>query len=221
MIPIDNIPKDLHDALNKFSDWFFEQDRSHMKIRGSGADAEYHCSLEYLKKRQQEGHSGYPDALRGIDMQTLKGFDLDTFYPMMQKVDVTIKNYICARNCAIKMYYPEDGYIDWHTNENAYGYNALFTYSRTGDGAFVFQNPSTKEIITIPDKKGWNMKVGLYDKHDGAPLWHAAWTRCERLTWGYIIDEMGWENLVEELQIDTSPLQEMYGGMPSFRKLPV
>ncbi len=217
MIAVENIPDELLTVLNGFSKWFFEQDRSTFNIRGKDFDAEYYCSTEYLDKRQRDGHSGYPDGSRGIDFQMMKGFDLEVFYPKLQQVDTAIKNFICSRRCAIKMYYPADGFIDWHTNENAYGYNVLFTYSQTGEGAFLYQNPQTKEIVTIPDKKGWNMKVGLYDKQDGAPLWHAAWTKSERLTWGYILDELGWENLIEELETDTSPLETMYGTMPSFR----
>lgn len=221
MIPVEKIPSELLKVLDSFSDWFFQQDRSAFDLRGKTTNAEYYCSQEYLEKRQREGHSGYPDGAKGIDFQMMRGFDLEKFYPKIQEVDTAIKTFICSRRCALKMYYPADGFIDWHTNENAYGYNVLFTYSLTGDGAFLYQNPTTKEIVTIPDKQGWNMKVGLYDKHDGAPLWHAAWTNSERLTWGYILDELGWENLVEELELDTTPLQQMYGEMPSFRSLSV
>lgn len=219
MIVVDNIPEEILKPLTEFSNWFFQQDRTKFDMRDFGINREEAVSTAYLNAQQQKGESleGYPACAYGIDFQEMKGFDLDVFYPKITQIDTTIRNYLSAKCCAIKMYYPAGGFIDWHTNANAYGYNALFTYSQTGDGAFLYQDPSTKQIVELKDKRGWNMKVGLYDKQGGAPLWHAAYTECERLTWGYVIDQLGWDNLVEELNLDISPLEAMVGELPSFR----
>lgn len=211
MIPVDNIPDELLNGLNKFSDWFFKQDLNELEIVGKDLDADYFCSLDYLKLRQEEGNAGFPDKSKGIDMTSMVGYNLDIFRPKITELDNTIKNFICSRSCALKMYYPESGFIDWHTNENASGYNALFTYSLKGDGAFMYQHPRTKNIVTIPDKQGWNMKVGMYDRHDGLPLWHAAYTKCERLTWGYILDKSGWDMLIDEIGVDCNAMADIYG----------
>lgn len=217
MIVVDNIPNEILGELNKFTDWFFQQDRSGFKIKTFDMTLEQATSVEYLKNQQEKKLEGYPERACGLDFNNMTGFDTQTFYPQIAEIDTVIRNYICARNSAIKIYYPAGGYIDWHTNANAYGYNVLLTYSRTGEGAFLYQHPKTKEIVTLPDKPGWNMKVGLYDTHHGSPLWHAAWTGCERMTWGYILDDYGWANLVEEINMDLSPLIEMYGDLPDFK----
>jgi len=224
MIPVDTIPTELLDNLTNFSDWFFKQDRTQLKLNGADLDSEYFCSLEYLKARQTEGHSGYPDSVKGVDMNIMSGYDVDVYQPKILKLDTEIKNFICSRSCALKMYYPAGGFIDWHTNENASGYNVLLTYSVEGKGAFVYQHPVTKAIVTIPDKQGWNMKVGMYDRHDGSPLWHAAYTECERLTWAYILDQSGWDALVDELAVDRNIIDSLYGTVdnrPAFTSLAV
>lgn len=224
MISVSNIPSELLDSLNKFSDWFFEQDRNTLKIAGADLDSKEFCSVEYLNKRQTQGHSGFPDSAKGIDMNMMCGYDLDQYQSKLTELDTDIKNFICSRTCALKMYYPTNGFIDWHTNENASGYNVLFTYSVDGRGAFVYQHPRTKEIVTIPDKLGWSMKVGMYDRHDGLPLWHAAYTECERLTWAYILDQSGWDILVDEIGVDKTNISDVYGQVgdrPAFSSLAV
>lgn len=219
MIAVENIPDEIHEVLTTFSDWFFEQDRSGFKVDQGSITSQEAVSIEYLHQQQQKKQSGFPTCANGIDFQHLHGFDLDKFYPAITEADFNIKTFLGAENCALKMYYPAGGYIDWHTNANAFGYNTLFTYSKEGDGAFLYQNPLTKEIITIPDKKGWNMKIGIYDVHGGSPLWHSAYTNCERLTWAYILNQVGWNNLIEELQVDITPLVDMFGGqLPSYKK---
>jgi len=218
MIAVDVIPSEILTELDEFADWLFQQDRSGFKVRDFGVSQQEAVSLEYLAKMQAKDPDGYPACSQGLDFNEMCGFDVEKFYPRITEIDTSIRAFLGARTCALKMYYPAGGFIDWHTNANAFGYNVLFTYSTEGDGAFMYQNPKTKEIVTIPDKKGWNMKVGVYDKHDGLPLWHAAYTNCERLTWGYILDEMGWENLVEEINIDMAPLNAMYDGLPQFKK---
>lgn len=220
MIAVEHIPDEIHDVLKNFSDWFFTQDRTNFVYHKNAEPItrEEAVSVEYLKKQQSRDLDGFPVCSEGIDFQNMHGFDLDTFYPAITEADFEIKSFLAAKTCAIKMYYPAGGYIDWHTNANAFGYNTLFTYSLTGDGAFLYQNPLTKEVVTIPDKQGWNMKIGVYDVHGGSPLWHAAYTNCERLTWGYILDQVGWDNLIEELDVDISPLADMFGGqMPSYK----
>lgn len=215
---IDDVPADLLEDLNKMSTWFFEQDRSKFELKPSKITWQEGTSIEYLHKQQAKSEiSGFPEAACGLDFNiVMEGYDLDTFRPKLIKADTALRSYLSGRSCALKMYYPAGGFIDWHTNANAYGFNVLLTYSLTGEGAFMYQHPLTKEIITLEDKPGWTMKVGMYDKPGGAPLWHCAYTQCERLNWGYILDERGWANLVEELNIDLAEMESIYGPLPSF-----
>jgi hypothetical protein len=219
MIAIDVIPEEILEELNTFSDWFFQQDRSNFVMqRGEEPITQQEAvSIEYLRRQQGKNLEGFPVCSDGIDFNSMKGFDLEKFYPAIRNADNAIKTFLGARSCALKMYYPAGGFIDWHTNANAFGYNVLFSYSVNGDGAFLYQNPKTKEVVTIHDHPGWNMKIGLYDVDGGNPLWHAAYTHCERLTWGYILDQRGWHSLVDELGVDLTPLEEMYSGLPDFK----
>jgi hypothetical protein len=67
----------------------------------------------------------------------------------------------------------------------------------------------------MPDRKGWSCKVGYYDIVDGNPLWHAAWTGCNRLNWAYIIHPALWASLAEELEIDIDAITNIFGRDPT------
>lgn len=220
MIMIENIPEDLLQDLNEFSTWFFAQNHSSLEFAGKNLDYRDYVSAEALKQQQnkQLEKFGYPKDARGIDFNSPESeYDFDIFQNKMVEYDMKFRSFLGAKYCALKMFYPEGGFIDWHTNANAFGYNVLLTYSKTGDGAFFYQHPITKEIVELHDKPGWTMKVGMYDKPGGAPLWHCAYTNCERLNWGYVMPDNGWENLVEELNINIEDMEAVYGPLPKLK----
>jgi hypothetical protein len=66
-----------------------------------------------------------------------------------------------SRN-ALSTVYPKDGYMAWHNNHDAPGYNVLFSWTENGKGFFRYQDPTSKEIVTINDKPGWTCKVGYF-----------------------------------------------------------
>ena len=83
-------------------------------------------------------------------------------------------------------YYPNKGYIGWHHNGDASGWNVLFTYSQDGDGFLKYRDTETGEIVTLPDPKGWSAKMGYYPSLEEVPkdklFWHCAYTEKERIT---------------------------------------
>ena len=110
------------------------------------------------------------------------------------------------------MFYPENGYIAWHTNWNVPGFNCLFTWNPTGQGYWRHLDSSTQEpgsIIPDPDKHlvhmqdvpGWHCKLGYYGKKEehNKIMWHAAYGG-PRITLGWVVfDENIWEDIIEEL----------------------
>jgi hypothetical protein len=84
-------------------------------------------------------------------------------------------------------WYPNKGYMDWHTNEDNTGYRIYIVYSENGDSFFRYMDPLTEEIITSYDNPGWNMrsfKVGGYNK----PLWHCVLSNTDRISLGFNIN---------------------------------
>ena len=125
---------------------------------------------------------------------------VDTF----QEYRHELVEYLGARNSAVAMWYPKNGYMSWHNNANASGYNILISYNKTGDGWFRYQDPTTKEIVTLQDRPGWAVKVGYFGSF-GEPdkiFWHCPNTFNEdRLSFGFVLPhrEM-WEMMIEDIR---------------------
>lgn len=217
MIFANKLPADVEQQLNKFSDWFFAEDlTTGITFSDKKLDTQYAVSNEYLDlMRARENNVGYPEEAYGIDMKDLSKFDTTRFHTQVAELDKCLKDFTGSRTNALKMFYPPGGYIGWHNNANAPGYNILFTYSETGEGDFRYIHPQTGELVIMEDRKGWSCKVGYYDIVEGKPLWHAAWTGCNRLNWGYIIHPMLWADMANELGIDVNAISDIFGRDPA------
>ena len=207
------IPSQIEKKLYEFSDWFFSQDLNNIPIKEKVLDTQYAVSVEYLNEmKSRENNVGFPEESFGYDFKML---DHDkSFNQKMIELDKTLMSFTGSNQNALKMYYPKGGYIGWHNNANAPGYNVLFTYSETGEGDFRYINPVTGELVIMPDKKGWSCKIGYYDTIKGNPLWHAAWTNCNRLNWAYIIHPILWEDFAKEIGVDQNAICEIIGRRP-------
>jgi hypothetical protein len=122
----------------------------------------------------------------------------------LKKLDTELLAWSGCRNNAVKMLYPKGGYMGWHHNANAAGYNILLSWSEKGLGFFRYQDPITKEIVTMQDTPGWTCKVGYYGRFDepNRTYWHCASAEHEeRFTLGYIIPHEGmWNDMTEDIQ---------------------
>ena len=111
-------------------------------------------------------------------------------------------NYIGSPHNALTMFYPEEGFIGWHHNGRAPGYNFLMTYSVDGDGYFKYYNQQTKEFTVLQDVPGWNFRFGYYNdiRYEIDNLfWHTAYTKKPRLTIGWVVKHREiWKSLIEE-----------------------
>lgn len=217
MIFASQLPDDLTQSLYDFSDWFFQQDLEHLvRLRPKKLETQYAVSDSYLDQmRSKKDNVGFPEETYGADFRDVEVYDTNHFYDRVKRLDNELMQFVGSRNNALKMYYPPGGYIGWHNNANAPGYNILFTYSETGEGDFRYIHPQTNETIIMPDKKGWSCKVGYYDAIGGQPLWHAAWTNCNRLNWAYIIHPLLWVDLADELGINVDAIANIIGKDPA------
>ena len=161
-------------------------------------------SAEYLREamRHDWRHYGYPQGVWGFGMTAPHHRDPEPVERLRDKIGMIIRRLGVQRNALI-MGYPDDGYIGWHHNGNAPGYNILFTYSQDGDGNFSFWDHDTKSIVKLQDQPGWNVRVGYYPNErteKGKEFWHMAETKKQRVTIAFVIDhkEM-WKDMISEI----------------------
>ena len=172
-------------------------------------------------------HDGFPPDSFGYDLNepTLKktlGHEghrftpeekewIQTYIKKSQELDDTLGAYIGYKFCALKMYYPSDGYIAWHTNWNVPGFNCLFTWGdgngywrhldSTKEEAGSIQPDPDKHLVHMQDVPGWHCKLGYYGKKEehNKIMWHSAYGG-PRITLGWVVfDEHIWEDIIEEL----------------------
>jgi len=227
---------DLLEILNKYSN-FISENRPDKNLpnwpnlKGKfyrEGRPEFSTSLECLKSMPHDEHNGFPPDSYGYDLNepTLKRtleLEGDRFTPeekkwmqtyieKSQELDDELGTYIGYKFCALKMFYPEDGYIAWHTNWNVPGFNCLFTWNPTGQGYWrnldstqekegsILPDPDTK-LVHMDDPVGWHCKLGYYGKkeeHDKI-MWHSAFGG-PRITLGWVVfDQNIWDDIVDEL----------------------
>jgi len=163
----------------------------------------------YLKER----HEGYPEyaALYPVkpDHHRSGSREGDSEYrDVFNKLNNKLRLELGVDASALTALYPPEGFIDWHNNANASSFNVIFTWSEKGDGFFKWYDIENDKIITMKDKKGWSCKVGYfagYDDRLGRPLrYHCAYTRCWRMTLGFMLgrDEEYWEDMIDYIQCE-------------------
>ena len=132
-----------------------------------------------------------PEHYRGDDPQYAKDF---------VEIDMALKTELGIASNALSQLYPPEGFIAWHNNANAVGYNLIFTWSETGEGWFKYLDKYGNEIL-ITDKKGWSLKAGYFgDYDDGQVCYHTAYTKCWRLTQSFVVhpdDVDYWQDCID------------------------
>lgn len=119
---------------------------------------------------------------------------------------------IGAERNALFMVYPPGGYIGWHHNGNAPGYNVLFTHNDTDQGWFKYRDATTGNIVTMQDTPGWSCKVGYFaswaDGDSDTLFWHTAHNDTWRRTIAFVTpDRDMWLAMIDQIadgDIDTS-----------------
>lgn len=197
---------ELMEILDPFVDWFYSIDRSKIKLNGEPDIEEKYTNPEWLEESKkipvdQQGGEGFPKKVYGVDMLT--SISPADYMKKFNAISSDLNNWFGSKYCAVQMYYPENGFMDWHNNGNASGYNILLSHSTKGTGYFRYQEPSSGGILTLDDEPGWNIKTGYYGSHEEPDklIWHCARTYdSERITFGYVIpDKNMWEMMIEDI----------------------
>ena len=226
MTPVYEIQSEILTLLNEWKDFVWSIDAPALLTRKGKffkeERSEYATSIECLKSMDHESHDGFPPDSHGYDFNQMATWikdghvkDLDLGQKILEKshwLDNELGGILGTRFCALKMWYPKDGYIAWHNNWNVPGYNILFTYTPNGNGFWRNINPSGStgaintpiedNLVHIPDVPGWHMKTGYYGKKTEPEkiMWHSAYSGEPRLTLGYVIfEEKLWKMMIEEI----------------------
>ncbi|WP_234775673.1 hypothetical protein [Paraburkholderia tropica] len=82
------------------------------------------------------------------------------------------------------VWYPRNGFMGWHTNNNLPGLRLYLTYADEMEMSFFrYMDPVTRKIITSFDKKGWALRLFCIPQ-DGF-FWHCVYSDCNRYSLGW------------------------------------
>lgn len=219
-VPIKN--KYILESLDKFL-WYYDNReliKNNLRLHGSSQDQDKFTNADYRDSivRMAERHDGFPEDCHAYALKVDRIEHLQSsaheqravFVEKYSKLNEELASTICVRNNALTQLYPPGGFISWHNNANAPGYNFIFSWSETGDGSFSYIDGKTGEEVVMQDNKGWNCKAGYFgfygDSWDKL-CYHSAKTNCWRLTVSFILDmhETGMgmqQEVIEEIMSD-------------------
>lgn len=210
-----SINGDLLSILEDYSNFFFNRDYS--KLESYISKNKRYDKIKIKEKNDEAVSDQYLEtALLGkpyVYAFPLHSWGLELVYDrnyiddpeLIKKCNYTnskLINFFGAKDNALQMYYPPGGYIGWHNNCNASGYNIILTCNPKGDGYFKHYDHVNDKYNVFPDEKGWSCKVGYFgtDKEHDKIFWHCARTQTPRLTFSYIIyDKNVWDDMVDDI----------------------
>ena len=225
MIPVRDINlknKEFIKILDEYKDYLMQRDHPDddpyvSKVLPIGnRDAEPEDWVGDAKMRQiiskGEKHDGFPECMKGVaglkllspeNQVSTMAFDIKE---KTKETNSKLIEFLSCKNNALNACYPPGGFISWHNNANAHGYNIIITWSETGDGWFDYWDLDKKERVRIQDKPGWQAKMtyfGPYDRPDTL-CYHAAYTDCWRITIAFVFLEADefWREVIEDLETE-------------------
>mgnify|MGYP000129545697 FL=1 len=202
-----NINPELLEILTPYAEWFFSQtdhDKLREPDRRRGFDIDTGTSEKYMNELvgKDGEHEGYPETAFCCDIGMVDSVPT-THREKQQKLNRELISFLGAKNNAVHVYYPENGFMGWHTNWNASGYNILITYNAEENGGFFrYLDPVTKEIVTMVDPVGWSCKVGHFgDRSDPNKIvYHCCGNSAKRLTLGYVVPHLEiWRSMIKDI----------------------
>ena len=161
---------------------------------------------------QGESHAGFPDCCFEWKLSLPNNKDSKTVYTEQElafrnESRAIVMDFVAqvgAQRNALTAHYPPGGFISWHNNANAFGYNLILTWSETGDGWFDYYDLEKKERVRMHDVPGWQAKMGYFGGyHEPEKLfYHAAATNCKRYTLGFVFqdEEDWWKYAIEDME---------------------
>jgi len=195
--------------ITEYSDWFFNQDLTDLdeiskhEGRHQGYTLETGCGLDHLEEivSKDGQHIGYPEKTISVDIASEERVSSE-HKKKCRDMATTLCSYLGARNQAVNVYYPAGGFMGWHNNWNASGYNIILSHSKEGNGFFRYRDPITKEIVNMKDSPGWTCKVGYFGKgrEPDKVVYHCAGSHEPRLTLGFVIPHLEmWQDMIADI----------------------
>ena len=201
--------KEVLAIITEYSDWFFNQDLTDLdeiskhEGRHQGYTLETGCGLDHLEEivSKDGQHIGYPEKTISVDIASEERVSSE-HKKKCRDMATTLCSYLGARNQAVNVYYPAGGFMGWHNNWNASGYNIILSHSKEGNGFFRYRDPITKEIVNMKDSPGWTCKVGYFGKgrEPDKVVYHCAGSHEPRLTLGFVIPHLEmWQDMIADI----------------------
>lgn len=145
-------------------------------------EGESYLTKEWLDMHMADTeHKGFPIEHSSIPIEGI----IDKDPKLKEVLDFSRVDFISnlgANSNAVFLYYPKDGFVGWHTNQNNSGLQFIFSYSEKGDGYFQYYDKKEKRIIKLEDEAGWNARYLHFGKKKVDHCWHSAYTRVPRIT---------------------------------------
>jgi hypothetical protein len=210
MNPVDIVNSELKDILERISRIVQSIDPDKVRQIPRDETPEEWCGEDYRKHiiSKGRGHEGFPEMLAAACLEPGKfiydGEERTRILQDMESCIAELCSWAGAHRRALTAIYLPGGFISWHNNANAHGYNVLFTWSEEGDGQWEHIEPVTGEHVVIPDVKGWQCKYGYYGTYDEPEhvLYHAAKTNCLRCTVAFVFNGNRTGKNMAEMLID-------------------
>ena len=216
MLDVEIKNKDILKSLDNYLHFYYNKERyfsTGWKLQGNDFinNRELWISDEHRDKIVNQGtkHLGFPEA--GIYYNIVPRKKVNPILPPSELIqnyntfNTELQEKLCTKYNSLCLLYPPGGFISWHNNANAYGYNLVFTWSETGDGYFKYRDPHTEKDVLIQDVKGWQCKAGYfggYSEPKEKLLYHTASTDCWRITVSYIFTREDMSLGIQEDVID-------------------
>jgi len=168
------IKPDFQIMLDTYKDIMYKAAMKHPDKRGADEDpTDKWIGLKYLKEYlTSDKGAGGPQYSRLYTPRLSEKEDPETLENIIE-YDDTLRKKLSGTvvpgiwwGSGAAQYYPPGGYMSWHDNFNAPGYNILFTWSEKGDGFFRWYDLKTGKIETMLDRPGWSAKIGYYGGDD-------------------------------------------------------
>ena len=216
-IPINNM--EVLQALNEYKDFIMNNNIDKnlvLMCKEQRGQADYYTGEEYRKEIMSKGeaHQGYPEFMHsysglmpskdGHFEDNLKKTTAQKFTDASSALNSRLMQVLSAKLNTLNTVYPPGGFISWHNNANACGYNILFSWSETGDGWFKYWDINEEREITIHDVQGWQCKMGYFGPYykPDTLCYHTASTNCWRISVAYIFAEEDsfWKEVIEDIE---------------------
>ena len=198
---------ELLEILNEYSKLHTMQgfeENCHLSSKQAIRQRDFYVGPKHMDEivGQGTGHEGFPDELVGYNFKLsdkahmMFEQDADPLFKRdmtlhLRDLNDKMMNFLSVKHNALAAVYPPGGFISWHNNANAPGYNLIFSYSEDGSGYFEYIHPETKEVVRSQDQAGtWTCKAAYFGHYgqDDQIMYHAASTDDWRCTVSYVFD---------------------------------